>query len=294
MKEIVIVSGKGGTGKTSLCAAFIHLAKPCVIADADVDAADLHLLLASTQERRGDFQGGQKARLIADRCVSCWKCIAHCRFEALTQGVTGVQLDPLACEGCGACTIVCPEQAFVMEPDVSGAWMISRTAMGPMVHARLNPGGENSGKLVSIVRAQARCLANEHLLETIIIDGPPGTGCAASATLTGASAAIVVTEATPSGRHDLLRIISLAEHFRVPVMVVINKADLNPDLTLEMSRELLARYIPVIGTLPWDPVFTKAQTLGTNVLSIASPKLCAEITAIWQRVLSKLAESRAL
>lgn len=289
MREIVIVSGKGGTGKTSLAAAFARLAAPVALADADVDAADLHLVLAAREIHRARFIGGRKAHIDAARCDGCGRCVDHCRFEALLLGDGAVRVDALACEGCGACALVCPSGAVELEPDASGSWMVSDTPRGPLVHARLDPGGENSGKLVSLVRDEARHRADAAGLGLLITDGPPGTGCAATAAITGADLVVAVTEPTPAARHDLLRVLDLARHFRVPVAVVVNKADLHPAFTRTLAGELEVGGVPVVGGLPYDDAFTTAQNQGVDVLSLAAPPIADAITTIWERIRSRLA-----
>ncbi|GAH53639.1 unnamed protein product, partial [marine sediment metagenome] len=228
MKELVIVSGKGGTGKTSVVAAFAALAESKVLADCDVDAADLHLVLEPTILTREDFSGGSCARIEAENCTACGKCQEVCRFEAIScngpanEGVEKTySVDPIACEGCGVCSLVCPTEAVIFEPVVNGQWYISETRHGPMVHAKLGIAQENSGKLVSLVRNQAKKIAEEQALNLVIIDGSPGIGCPVIASITGADLVLVVTEPTLSGQHDLERVSQLTRHFGIKTLVSV-------------------------------------------------------------------------
>jgi MinD superfamily P-loop ATPase len=224
MKEIVIISGKGGTGKTTLCASFASLARDAVIADCDVDAADLHLLLAPRVLQEADFVGGRTPVIDSELCAECGDCQAWCRFDAIELDIdAGYIIDPLACEHCALCAYVCPEEAISMQSSVSGRWFISETAQGKLVHARLAPGEDNSGKLVTLVRREARRLAEETGARWILNDGPPGVGCPVTAAITGVDLALIVTEPTLSGIHDMQRVEALCRHFQIPALVCINK-----------------------------------------------------------------------
>src|SRR4030066_2116223 len=232
IKQLAIVSGKGGTGKTTIAAAFAALAKDKVMVDCDVDAADLHLLLQPKILTQEKYFGGRSPHVDLDKCTQCGLCKEVCRFHAIDNGV----VDPVSCEGCGFCFHICPESAIVMEEAFSGDWFISETSYGPFVHARLGIGEENSGKLVTVVRKKAMEVAQERGLELILIDGPPGIGCPVTASLTGVNLILAITEPTLSGIHDLERILKLAEHFKIPSMICINKFDIN----LENSQKIIS------------------------------------------------------
>ena len=263
MKELVILSGKGGTGKTSLTGSFAALAERCLLCDADVDAADLHLLTQPVIRRRTDFQGGGVARIDARKCSGCGTCIAMCRWSAIGPDFV---VDAIGCEGCGVCVDFCPEQAIDFPVKTCGQWFVSDTRFGPMVHARLGIAEENSGKLVTLVRRQARQLAEARGLELIITDGPPGVGCPVIASVGGADAALIVAEPTVSGIHDMARAISLCRHFKVPVMVAINKFDLNPDNSIRIAAMAREGGLPVVGRIPFDPAFTKAMVQAVTLI----------------------------
>ena len=233
MKELVVISGKGGTGKTSVVASFAALAPHPVLADCDVDAADLHLILSPTICDREDFIGGSRATIDSSLCIACGQCLRYCRFDAIHPTPDGrtYQVDPIACEGCGVCERFCPAEAIDFSPAVNGEWYVSNTRYGPMVHARLGIAEENSGKLVTLVRKKAKETAQALGLNLMITDGSPGVGCPVMASLTGADGVLLVTEPTPSGFHDLDRVVDLLQRFQLPAMVCINKADLNLELT---------------------------------------------------------------
>ena len=293
MKEIVIVSGKGGTGKTSLTAAFVGLAGNAVIADCDVDAANLHLLLAPEIKESHEFFGGQSAEIDPEVCTGCGLCESECRFQAILppahpEDGIAYRVDSIACEGCGVCAYVCPENAIRMEPELSGHWFRSQTRFGWMVHAELLPARENSGKLVSVVRREARATAEEIGAPFILVDGPPGIGCPVIASLTGADYAVMVAEPTVSGIEDLGRITELAAHFHIRAGVVINKADLNPAAALKI-RDFAARSrLDLLGEIPYDIAVTHAQVEAKTLLEAESPALAETVRRIWQRVRSRL------
>ncbi len=250
VSELGVISGKGGTGKTSVVASFAALADGAVVADCDVDAADLHLVLAPRVLHREEFSGGMTASVLADRCIGCGLCEEVCRFDALLADGPGndfadvtYRIDPVACEGCGVCAHVCPARAVDFSPAVNGEWYISETRFGPMVHARLGIAEENSGKLVTTVRREARRVAEESGRETVLIDGSPGIGCPVIASLTGAAMALIVTEPTLSGLHDLDRVADLAAHFRIPTALCVNKADINPRTAARIRGHAAARAI---------------------------------------------------
>ncbi|MEN6537763.1 MAG: 4Fe-4S binding protein [Bryobacteraceae bacterium] len=283
MKEIVILSGKGGTGKTSITAAFATLADKPVVVDCDVDAADLHLVLAPDVQETHEFIGGKTARIDPGRCTKCGQCVEICRFGAVfcADSEDGCFVDQMACEGCGVCAAFCPAGAITMEDTINGRWFVSQTRVGPMVHARLSAGGENSGKLVTLVRNEARSIAQSIGAELILTDGPPGIGCPVIASLAGASRVVVVTEPTVSGIHDLQRVVKLAAHFLVSTSVIINKSDINPDQAAEIDTFASAHGISVLGRIPYDPVVTAAQLVGKSVIEYSEGPFSSKLREIW-------------
>jgi MinD superfamily P-loop ATPase len=284
MQELVIISGKGGTGKTSLVAAFASLSENKVLCDADVDAADLHLITDPDVKERHGFQSGHDAIINGDKCTQCGLCRDLCRWNAVRDDFT---IDPLDCEGCGVCVYFCPEKAIDFPTKTCGEWYISNTRFGPMVHARLGIAEENSGKLVTLVRQEARKIAEAGSLDLILTDGPPGIGCPVIASLGGATAVLIVTEPTVSGRHDMERVAQLAEFFRVPVMVCVNKADLNPGAAQDLERFSREQNYTFVGTIPFDPVFTKAMVMGRTVIEYDNhTKVSEALREIWRKVAS--------
>ncbi len=286
MKELVIISGKGGTGKTSVTAAFAALAGRAVLADCDVDAADLHLLLQPHIRQRETFQAGHVAIIRPADCTGCGACQAHCRFDAVRPDpdITGrrvFQVDPLACEGCGVCMTMCPVKAIDFPERLSGEWYVSDTRYGPMVHARLNPGSENSGKLVARVREEARRLAHDQALDLVLIDGPPGIGCPVIAALTGASLVLVVTEPTRSGEHDLARVLDLTRHFKISAMVCVNKWDINPDQAAEIERRAVQAGASIAGRIRYDRGVTAAQLAGKSFVELDPAGAAADLKTVW-------------
>jgi len=275
MRELVIISGKGGTGKTSLTAAFAALAKNSVLCDADVDAADLHLLMQPEVRQRTDFMGGCKAVINLDLCTGCGTCIDLCRFGAITEPF---QVDVLRCEGCGVCVDFCPANAIDFPVQRCGEWYCSDTRFGPMIHARLGIAEENSGKLVSLVRKEARQLAELRGADLIITDGPPGIGCPVIASIGGATALVIVVEPTISGIHDMERVVQLAAHFKVPGMVCVNKFDLNLEMTEAIEQLATKHNIVVLGRVSFDPAFTRSMVAGKTLFEYG------EATATWQQV----------
>ncbi len=271
MREIVVISGKGGTGKTTVSAAFAHLAENKVICDLDVDAPDLHILLEPKARETHAFVSGHKASIRHDTCLSCGKCAALCAFDAISLQSDGYAVDPLRCEGCGVCAHLCPAKAIDFEEQHCGDWYISDTRFGLMVHALLFPGQENSGKLVSLLKSEARSLAKAQGLDTVLCDGSPGVGCPVISSLSGASLAVGVVEPTPSGRHDFQRVADLCRHFRVPLAVIINKADLNEKEADAMAKECAQRGDTLLGRLPFDPVVTRAMVARKALTEFDNP-----------------------
>jgi MinD superfamily P-loop ATPase len=288
LKELVVISGKGGTGKTSLVSSFAALAGRIVISDCDVDAADLHLILNPRIKERGDFCGGLVAEVEQEKCTSCGKCKKECRFSAIKEEITADDLlfiiDQLTCEGCGVCYLVCDDKAIKIEDSINGEWYISETRLGPMSHAKLGIAEENSGRLVTLVRNNQNQLAQEERKHESIIDGSPGTGCPVIASLTGSTYALIVTEPTVSGVHDLGRILSLTGHFGIPSGIVVNKADLNEEMT-DKIRLLAKDYqAEFIGTIPYDKKITDAQMHGLSVVEFTKSSTTKDIEDIWERV----------
>ncbi len=276
MKQLVILSGKGGTGKTSVAAALAHLASQemrIVLADADVDAANLELVLAPTKLEEHTFMGGQVAIIDPDRCALCGRCYEVCRFDAVIPGDDSYRVNPLACEGCASCLYQCPEGAIHSEEQQAGLWFRSDTRFGPLFHAHLFAAQENSGKLVTLVKQHGRLLAlndtssdgSEAGRQLLIVDGPPGIGCPVISASAGADLALLVVEPTVSGIHDLERVLGTVDHFGVPALVCINKADLNPIQSAGIEAFCAAEGIEVVGRLPYDTVVTEAMVQGQPV-----------------------------
>lgn len=291
MKEIVVISGKGGTGKTSIVAAFANLARNAVFADCDVDAADLHLVMEPTIRQTTDFSGGRQASIVTEKCVGCGKCWELCRFGAVNlngsanETATGTYIiDPVSCEGCKVCVEFCPVGAIEFEDAINGKWFISDTRFGPMVHARLGIAEENSGKLVSLIRKEAKRIAEEQKKDLIIVDGSPGIGCPVIASITGADLVLIITEPTLSGKHDLERVADLAAGFNIPTLVAINKYDLNSDMTGQIENDSRRRGIKVIGKIRYDKAFTKAQVMKCSVVEYTSGAVAEDIKTLWRNV----------
>jgi len=287
-KELVVISGKGGTGKTSLTASFVALAGKAVISDCDVDAADLHLVLSPDIKTKGLFSGGVEADINQDMCVQCGKCKEACRFSAITEyeknGKRHYVIDKLACEGCGVCELVCEYDAVKTKPAVNGEWFMSETRFGPMSHAKLGIAEENSGRLVTLVRDKAAILAKAVNLDNAIMDGAPGTGCPVISSISGADYALAVTEPTVSGAHDLERVLNVINHFGVKSGVVVNRSDLNLDWTRKI-KDLAEKYnSEFIGTVPYGKEVTEAQMRKMSVVEYADTPLTENIKDIWQKI----------
>jgi MinD superfamily P-loop ATPase len=286
MKELVVISGKGGTGKTTILASFAALAGRTALADCDVDAPDLCLLLHPEINHQEEFRGGQLAVIDQERCLRCGRCREVCRFEAITPGFS---VEPLDCEGCGACRVVCPAEATELRERVAGDWFRGQTKYGPMVYARLRPAEENSGKLVALVRKQARVQAERDGIELLLTDGPPGIGCPVIATLGNADLALIVTEPTPSGMHDLERALALCSHFRVPAAVCVNKFDLNPGLEAKIHEFCAESQIAVTQSVPFDESVTKAIQQGVPLVEYDRGTASRAVAAVWREVINQLA-----
>ncbi|HHV55315.1 MAG TPA: P-loop NTPase [Firmicutes bacterium] len=283
MKEVAVISGKGGVGKTSLVASLASLAAAghrLVLADCDVDAPDLHLLLHPELREVHEFRASHKAFVDPESCLQCGRCAAYCRFDAIHAG----QVDPLSCEGCGVCQWVCPVGAITLREELSGRWFISSTRYGPMVHAQMEPGEENSGRLVTLIRQGARKVAEREEAGLVLTDGPPGIGCPVIATLSGVDLALVVTEPTVSGVHDLKRVLDLCQHFRVPAVACINRYDLHSEGTDVIKNECHSRGLTIIGYLPYDPTATAAIRQGRPVVEFPDSHLAVAVKEMWGRL----------
>jgi MinD superfamily P-loop ATPase len=286
MKQLTILSGKGGTGKTSITASLAVLAKNLVVADCDVDAPDLHMLLHPEILERQSFKGSKLAVINELKCTKCGVCKKICRFNAVTAQLS---IDRIGCEGCGVCVMACPTEAITLKDRVSGNAYISKIPQGFMSHALLDPGEANSGKLVTLVRQNAKNIALTEKLDLIIIDGSPGIGCPVIASITGVDAALVVTEPTMSGIHDLQRVLGLLNHFKVTPFVCINMYDINPSNTEKIQVFCKTNNIEVVGILPYDSEVTKAMVNGKTIVEY-SPKspVSQEITQMWKKITQKL------
>lgn len=301
MRELTVLSGKGGTGKTSLVASFAALCEHAVLADCDVDAPDLELVLGIRTERTSPFVGGKTALVDVECCIACGRCVEVCRFGAVSLEDSGepnrvgtdqtCTINPLACEGCGVCGAFCPNEAIDLVPAVGGEWFISRTRHGPMVHARLGIAEDNSGKLVSLVRKEAKALARRESLELVICDGPPGIGCPTIAALGGADLILLVVEPTVSGIHDFERVAKLAEHFKVAAVACVNKFDINEEMTRRIEELAGKMGVEVVGRIPYDEAVVAAQLRQTSVVEYGAGASEAAIRNVWKQVKTRLDRS---
>ncbi|KAB1443688.1 4Fe-4S binding protein [Pseudodesulfovibrio senegalensis] len=281
MKQLVVISGKGGTGKTSITAALAGFGPKKVLADCDVDAADLHLVLHPKKLESIDFYSGQLATIDPDLCIQCGICADHCRFDAISRDFSIIKEH---CEGCGVCEFVCPQGAAIMEERMCGYQYVSETRFGTMVHAELGIGEENSGKLVTSVRKRAKEIAEEQGAEMVIVDGSPGVGCPVIASLSDVDACLLVAEPTVSAVHDVKRVHELTTHFKIPCVAVINKCGVNPDLENELREFCKESNVPVLGSLAYDTAFTEAQIHGQTVAEYAPDGLGKDIAGMWGRL----------
>ncbi|MEN6498009.1 MAG: 4Fe-4S dicluster domain-containing protein [Thermoguttaceae bacterium] len=298
MNELVVISGKGGTGKTSVVASFAMLAQKAVVADCDVDAADLHLVLKPRILRREDFTAGRQARIKPGHCTACGKCEELCRFDAISFDGAGngkvaktFRVGAIACEGCGVCFDFCAEKAIDFEPVVSGQWFVSETRCGPMVHAQLGVAAENSGKLVTQLRRTAQEVAAKQKRELILCDGSPGIGCPVIASLTGASLALFVVEPTASGKHDFARVAQLTMQLGVPGIMAVNKADLNDEVTRSLEETAQQWGIAVVGRIPYDRAVTQAQIARKTVVEASDGPAAQAIRRLWEETEKRLHRS---
>jgi MinD superfamily P-loop ATPase len=282
MRQVTVLSGKGGTGKTTLTAAFSALAKKAVVADCDVDAPDLHMLLNPEIMERLEFKGSKLAVIDKAKCAKCGLCREKCIFDAITESL---EVDQFSCEGCGVCAFVCPANAVTLNERVSGQAYISKIRYGLMVHAMLNPGEANSGKLVTLVRQNAKIVAEKEGINLILIDGPPGIGCPVIASVTGVDAGLIVTEPTMSGIHDLKRALQLLEHFNVPSIVCVNMYDVNRSNTEKILSFCKDEGIKVVGKIPFNPKVTEAMVKGKTIIEYsAKSDVANEIRHVWEKI----------
>jgi len=284
VKELVVLSGKGGTGKTSLVASFAVLARSKVLCDCDVDAANLHLVLRPTVRERQEFWCGRVAVIDGEKCTQCGLCQQLCRFGAIRD----FRVDSRACEGCGFCFHTCPAEAITMKENLAGHWFVSETRYGMLVHARLGVAQQNSGKLVALIRQRAKQIAEENDLLYIISDGPPGIGCPVISSLSGASLALLVTEPTLSGIHDLERVAGVCRHFGVPAMVCINKYDINEENTRKIEDYCLSNGFVIGGKIPYDGAFSKAIMDGVPVIENSDGRIGKSLEVLWHKVSDSL------
>ncbi len=283
MPEILIISGKGGTGKTSLTAAFAHLAEDPIICDLDVDTPDLHLILQPEKQHQEKFISGHEAIIRPGACDGCGVCAAVCRYDAIMKS-DPPRIHPLKCEGCKLCVHLCPAGAIDFVPRHCGDWYRSKTRFGPLVHARLFPAEENSGRLVALLRQQAKAIAGDQGLPLVLADGPPGIDCPVISALSGIDLAVIVTEPTVSGRHDLERVVALCRHFDVPAGVILNKCDLNPEQAGKIESYCRKKQLPLFGRLPYDRVFTEAMIEKRTAIELAPDGMGAALATVWSRI----------
>ena len=285
MREILVISGKGGTGKTSITASFAHIAGSKILCDLDVDTPDLHLLLQPTHEREVGFHAGNEARIDLANCVDCGICEAMCHYNAILRDSDGaLKVDPIRCEGCKVCVTFCPEQTISFPEKHCGTWYVSSTRFGTMVHAQLFPGEENSGRLVALLKNEAKSLAKKNNIDLILSDGVPGVGCPVISSLSGAHFVVIVTEPTPSGRHDLERVAKLCKHFRLPAGIIINKADLNRDESTNIINYCRKNNHPLLAELPHDPQVTEAMVKGCAVTELGDSEIAEGIRSAWKKI----------
>ncbi len=287
MKQLTVISGKGGTGKTTITAALTNLAHNAVIADCDVDAADLHLILEPDVRKEQDFVGGFVASIDSTKCTKCGQCLEVCRFDAIKD----FTVDSISCEGCKVCAAMCPENAVSMVEKVSGKWFVSQTRNGPMVHAKLGIAEDNSGKLVSAVRQEAKQIAEKDNFDFIVIDGPPGIGCPVIAAITGVDLVLVISEPTLSGLHDLKRVVETANHFNIPSLVCINKYDINKEITekiIEAGSQLGAE---TVAKIPYSRNVVEAMTIKKTVIEHPIENVTSEIEKIWNSILAQVGQA---
>lgn len=290
MKQILIISGKGGTGKTSITGAFASLQQDAVFCDCDVDASDLHLLLKPEKIESKPFISGIEAEILEDKCIKCGRCYELCRFNAIKEKKNSYYVEDISCEGCGVCQWNCPVGAIVLNDCLCGTSSISSTRFGMMSHAKLKAGAENSGKLVAHVREQARKVAKENNKSMIIIDGPPGIGCPVIASITGVDAVLIVAEPSQSSFHDLLRVIDLAKEFELKPFICINKCDVNEEITTLIENKCKELQLEIIGKIPYNKSFTRAQVEGKTIIEYQDEKITPIIKDMWNIIKENIKE----
>ncbi len=285
MHEITIISGKGGTGKTSITACFGHLAENTIMCDLDVDASDLHIILQPQIDDKKEFYSGDEYFIDYSKCDSCGLCYKLCKFGAISkQSKARYHIDAIACEDCGVCKYFCPQDAIITKSKKCGEWYNSKSRFGSFIHAKLTPGEENSGLLVTLLRKEAKILAEKEGAEFIIYDGSPGIGCPVISSLSGIDVAVIVTEPTPSGLHDLKRVSKLCEHFSVPSVVIINKCDLNQGIEDDICAYCNTNNIKVISKIPFDNVFIDAMIAGNSITEHSNSIVSDEILKTWKTI----------
>lgn len=291
MKEFTVISGKGGTGKTSLTAALATAGSDMVLCDCDVDAADLHLILAPDIQETHVYEGAWCAEIDPEKCTDCGLCSEYCRFDAISVNEGNrTEIDPFKCEGCRLCERICPSQAITSTRSTNNSWFVSETRNGPMVHAHMGPGEENSGKLVTVVRKKARELAKELKLQYILTDGPPGTGCATISSVTGADAVLVIIEPSITSLHDAERVIELVQQFKIPVFALINKSTINLEMADKISQFLEEASVPLLGQIPFDKSIVEAMIKGQTINEYQpESKISETVNSVWSR-LSKVSK----
>jgi MinD superfamily P-loop ATPase len=296
--ELVILSGKGGTGKTSLVGSLAVMAENKVLVDCDVDAADLHLILDASTTEDNSFVAGRRASIIDEKCNSCGICENMCRFDAVkmtaTSGAIKFEIDQYACEGCGVCYHFCPEDAIAFEPVESGRWFVSETRYGPLVHARLGIAESNSGRLVALLRRKAQEITDKENRELTIIDGPPGIGCPVIASMTGADYILIVSEPSKSAFHDLDRLLQLVVHFDIPAGLCINKSDISPEITAEMEKYALSKGMTLLARIPFDPGITGAQVAGHPFVEDGDSDTVRAFHGLWKKLKEELKKANVI
>ena len=286
MKEITILSGKGGAGKTSITAALASVAQNAVFCDNDVDAADLHLIFHPDIKEKYSFRSGNIAEIDSEKCINCELCKSLCRFDSIHYNTKNqLEINPFQCEGCRLCERICPENAISMIEKNNNLWFVSTSRFGPLVHARMGPGEENSGKLVTEVRKKAKEIALNSNIDYIINDGPPGIGCSAISSVTGSDLVLLIIEPTLSGLHDSKRLVELVESFNIPILAVINKFNLNQNMVQNVEVFLNEKGIKLIGKINFHPGMVESMVLGKTIIEyLPESEISFVIRSIWETI----------